>query len=65
VSNLTERAAAIAFNEPMLSAIIISLVIVAALGYALRSRRTGDLIVRRPYNNRYSDAAGAREDHLG
>jgi hypothetical protein len=48
----------------MLSAIIVTLVIIAALGYALRSGRTGGLIVRRPYNNRYNDAAGAREDHV-
>ena len=47
----------------MLSAIV-TLVIVALLGYALRSGRSGSLITRRPYNNRYSDAAGAREDHL-
>ncbi len=49
----------------MLSAIIVAAVILAALGYGLRSRRTGDLIVSRPYNNRYSDAPGAREDNLG
>ncbi len=49
----------------MLSAIIVTLLIVATLGYALRPGRAGKLIVRRPYNNRYNDAAGAREDHLG
>jgi hypothetical protein len=49
----------------MLTAIIVTFVIIAALAYALRSRRTGDLIAHRPYNNRYSDAAGAREDNLG
>ncbi len=49
----------------MLIAIIVTLLIVAALGYALRSERTGELIVRRPYNNRYNDASGAREDHFG
>jgi hypothetical protein len=48
----------------MLSAII-TFIIVATLGYALRAERTGSLIVRRPYNNRYNDAAGAREDHPG
>jgi hypothetical protein len=48
----------------MLTAIIITLIITAALGYALRSGRGGDLIARRPYNNRYNDASGAREDHL-
>jgi hypothetical protein len=49
----------------MLSAILVTVVIAAALGLGLRSRGRGDLIGRRPYNNRYSDAAGAREDHLG
>jgi hypothetical protein len=48
----------------MLSAITVTLVIVAALGYGLRTRSSDDLIVRRPYNNRYNDAAGAREDHF-
>ena len=52
----------------MLTAILITLIVVAALGYALRTRASGrgeDTILRRPYNNRYNDAAGAREDHLG
>ncbi len=49
----------------MLSAIIVTLVIVAALGYALRTRSTNDLIIRRPYNNIYSDAPGARDDNPG
>ncbi len=49
----------------MLTSILITLLIIAALGYALRSERAGSLIVRRPYNNRYNDASGAREDHLG
>lgn len=52
-------------DRPMLSAIIVTLLVIAVLGYALRSGRTGELIVRRPYNNRYSDASGSREDHLG
>lgn len=49
----------------MLTAIIVTFVTVTGLGYALRSGRTDELIVRRPYNNRYNDASGAREDHLG
>jgi hypothetical protein len=49
----------------MLSSIIVTLIIAAALGYALRAGRGEKPIVRRPYNNRYNDAAGAREDHLG
>jgi hypothetical protein len=47
----------------MLIAIFVTLLIAAALGYALRSGE-GALISRRPYNNRYNDAAGAREDHI-
>ncbi|MBA3807901.1 MAG: hypothetical protein H0X28_05850 [Solirubrobacterales bacterium] len=49
----------------MLSAIFVSLIIIFALGFSLRSSRDGVTITRRPYNNRYSDAAGAREDHVG
>jgi hypothetical protein len=49
----------------MLTAILITLIVVAALGYALRTGTRQDTILRRPYNNRYNDAAGAREDHLG
>jgi hypothetical protein len=49
----------------MLTAIIVSLVITAGLLHALRTGEDDGLIVRRPYNNRYNDAAGAREDHLG
>lgn len=50
----------------MLIGIIVTLIITSGLGYALRTDggRSG-LIARRPYNNRYNDAAGAREDHLG
>lgn len=36
-----------------------------ALAYGLRAGRSETLISRRPYNNRYNDASGAREDHLG
>lgn len=49
----------------MLTAVIVTLIITAALGSALRFGREGGLIVRRPYNNRANDASGAREDHLG
>jgi hypothetical protein len=48
----------------MLIAIIITLLVAALLGYALRAGRAGELIVRRPYNNRANDASGARDDHL-
>jgi hypothetical protein len=47
----------------MLTAILITLLVVAALGYALAGRSDA-AILRRPYANRYNDAAGAREDHL-
>ncbi|HTA35213.1 MAG TPA: hypothetical protein VK761_00755 [Solirubrobacteraceae bacterium] len=46
----------------MLTAILITLLIVAALGYSLGESRFDRTIVRRPYNNRYNDASGARED---
>jgi hypothetical protein len=45
----------------MLPAIIITLIITAALGYAVRQGRDGGAILRRPYNNRYNDASGARD----
>jgi hypothetical protein len=48
----------------MLVGIIVTLIITATLGYSLGASKDGQLIVRRPYNNRYNDAAGAREDHL-
>jgi hypothetical protein len=50
----------------MLIGIIVTLIITSGLGYALRTDGgRGGLIARRPYNNRYNDAPGAREDHLG
>jgi hypothetical protein len=51
-------------DHNMLAAIITTLIITFALGYGLgggRGRR-GAIIVARPYNNRYNDASGARED---
>jgi hypothetical protein len=45
----------------MLSSIIVTSIVVGALGYALRSGRDGGQIVHRPYNNRYNDASGARD----
>ncbi len=47
----------------MLTAIIVTLIIAGALGYASRAGG-GQLISRRPYNNRHNDASAAREDHL-
>lgn len=49
----------------MLLAIAITIFFMFGLGAALRHEGSDGLIARRPYNNRYSDAAGAREDHLG
>jgi hypothetical protein len=49
----------------MSASIIVTFVIVAALGFGLRRGRNGGLIARRPYNNRYNDATGARDESLG
>lgn len=49
----------------MLTAILITVIVVAALGAALRSGRRESSILRRPYANRYNDASAARRDHLG
>jgi hypothetical protein len=49
----------------MLTALLLTAYLVVGLAYAMGSRRGGDIISERPYNNRYSDAAGAREDHFG
>jgi len=46
----------------MLTAIIITLIIVPVLGFALRLGQNGGLIAHRPYNNRYNDASGARDE---
>lgn len=45
-------------------ALIITLIIAGALSFALRAGRRGESIVHRPYNNRYNDASGAREETL-
>jgi hypothetical protein len=50
---------------PMLAAILITLLIGVALGGALRAGRGDGLIANHTYNNRYSDATAARDDHLG
>ncbi|HEX4466674.1 MAG TPA: hypothetical protein VH025_05765 [Solirubrobacteraceae bacterium] len=49
----------------MFTAIIVTVLIVVALGLALSSAGAAPMIGRRPYNNRYNDASAAREDHLG
>lgn len=49
----------------MLTSIFITALIVLSLAVALRSPKEEQLIVRRPYNNRYNDATAARESWLG
>jgi hypothetical protein len=49
----------------MLIAIAVTVTITYALGYALHGGREGPLIDRHGYNNRYTDATAARQDHLG
>jgi hypothetical protein len=49
----------------LLASIIIAFLLTCGLANAMRAGRTGESILRRPYNNLYNDAAGAREDWLG
>lgn len=49
----------------MLTAIFVTALIPAALAIALRSPKDDELIARRPYENRYSDASAARQSRLG
>jgi hypothetical protein len=51
-------------TKAMITSIIVTAVIAGALGYAFRQGRHGDLIVHRPYNNRYDDATAARDHAL-
>jgi hypothetical protein len=46
----------------MLTAIIITIIIVAVPGFALWLGQSGGPIAHRPYNNRYNDASGARDE---
>lgn len=46
----------------MLASIFVPIVLALSLGIALRWPRDEQLINRRPYNNRYSDATAARDD---
>jgi hypothetical protein len=45
--------------------LLIALAIALGLGLAARTPRGYGLISRHAYNNRYNDAAAAREDHVG
>lgn len=49
----------------MLTSIFVTALIVLSLAVALRSPKEEQLIARRPYNNRHSDATAARESWLG
>jgi hypothetical protein len=52
-------------KDLMMLGILTTLFLLFGLGAALRRDGSNGLIARRPYNNRYNDATGAREDHLG
>jgi hypothetical protein len=47
----------------MSSSIIVVGALLGGAVNALRRGRNHDLITHRPYNNRYSDATGARDEH--
>jgi hypothetical protein len=49
----------------LLASIIIAVLFACGLASAMRAGRTGESILRRPYNNLYNDATGARENWLG
>jgi hypothetical protein len=49
-------------DRAMITALLVTLLIVTALAAGQRTGRDG-LIERRPYNNRYNDASGAREEY--
>jgi hypothetical protein len=46
----------------MIAAIVVTALITGALAVAFRPSRHGEMIVSRPYNNRYNDASGARDE---
>jgi hypothetical protein len=49
----------------LFASIVIALLLTWGLANAMRAGRADETILRRPYNNRYNDATGAREDWLG
>jgi hypothetical protein len=48
----------------MLTSLFVTLLIALSLAVALRPPKD-ELIIKRPYNNRYNDASAARESWLG
>jgi hypothetical protein len=51
-------------KEDLMLTVIFIVVLVGAAFAAAGRGRIGQPIHRHPYNNRYNDAAAAREDHL-
>jgi hypothetical protein len=49
-------------DNSMFLAIIVTIIITAGIVHALNGGGRGGAILRRPYNNRYNAASGARED---
>lgn len=49
----------------MATSIFLALLTPVALAFAFRSPKDDELIARRPYNNLYNAASGARDDKLG
>ncbi len=52
-------------DQKMLTATLVTVLIALSMAFALRSPKDGELIAKRPYENRYNDAAGARQSRLG
>lgn len=49
----------------MVTSIFIALLTPVALAFAFRSPKDDELIAKRPYNNPYNAATGARDGKLG
>lgn len=49
----------------MILTLLIMVAVVAVMAYAIYPGRSTDMIGEHAYNNRYSDAPGSRDDHLG
>jgi hypothetical protein len=52
----------IALSNVGMTSIIVVAALLGGAANALRGGRGHDLITSRPYNNRYSDASGARDE---
>jgi hypothetical protein len=49
----------------MFVGLLITFLVITALGYSMQTERNGGLISQHRYNNRDDDASGSREDHFG